>query len=69
LIFFSFNTKLVVEVDGSQHYTEEGRCKDGMRDAYLRRQGLTILRFSDYDVLTNLDGVVETIWTYANEKL
>jgi very-short-patch-repair endonuclease len=69
LDFFSFDAKLVVEVDGSQHYTEEGRRKDILRDKYLERHGLTILRFSDYEVLTNTDGVVETIWAQVNRKV
>jgi very-short-patch-repair endonuclease len=48
---------LVVELDGGQHYDEAGRTKDRLRTAYLRRQGLEVLRFSNLDVLQNLDGV------------
>jgi very-short-patch-repair endonuclease len=62
LDFFSFETKLVIELDGSQHYTESGRARDSIRDQYLREHGLTILRFSDHEFLSNPSGVMEKIY-------
>jgi very-short-patch-repair endonuclease len=59
--FYSVKAKLVIEVDGGQHYTDEGREKDKIRDKYITDQGLKVLRFSDVDVLKNIDGVIETI--------
>jgi very-short-patch-repair endonuclease len=53
--------KLVIEVDGSQHYSEDGIKADKIRDDYLQSLGLKVLRFNDYDVLTNISGVVENI--------
>jgi len=53
--------KLVVEVDGSQHYIDKGLKADKKRDQYLHRCSLKVLRFNDYDVLTNINGVVESI--------
>jgi very-short-patch-repair endonuclease len=53
--------KLVIEVDGSQHYSEEGLKADKKRDDYLQSCWLKVLRFNDYDVLTNISGVVENI--------
>jgi very-short-patch-repair endonuclease len=47
--------------DGSQHYSEEGLKADKIRDDYLQSLGLKVLRFNDYDVLTNISGVVENI--------
>jgi very-short-patch-repair endonuclease len=52
---------LVIEVDGSQHYSKEGLKADNIRDDYLQSLGLKVLRFNDYDVLTNISGVVESI--------
>ncbi len=69
LDFFSLGAKLVIEVDGSQHYAEKGRRKDKVRDAFLRGQGLRIMRFSDSDVLTNIDGVMQTIWVAVHKDL
>jgi len=47
LDFFSIKAKLAVELDGGQHYDEEGRTKDLERDAYLKKQGVTVLRVSN----------------------
>ncbi len=54
--------KLVIELDGGQHYSQAGKEKDEARDAYMRGLGLKVLRFSDRDVFENLDGVLEVIW-------
>jgi very-short-patch-repair endonuclease len=51
-----------LELDGGQHYTEEGKLKDLQRDKYMRDIGLKVLRFSDTDILDNLSGVVEKIF-------
>jgi very-short-patch-repair endonuclease len=53
---------LIIELDGSQHYQEEGTKKDKRRDAYLKNLGLKVLRFSDRDVFMNLNGVLERIF-------
>ena len=53
--------KLVIEVDGSQHYSDTGIKADMLRDDYLQSCGLKVLRFNDYDVLTNISGVIENI--------
>jgi very-short-patch-repair endonuclease len=52
---------LVIEVDGGQHYTEEGLEYDKIRTAYLESEGLTVKRFGNHDVLRNIDGVVRAI--------
>lgn len=60
--FYCSKAKLVVEVDGGQHYSCEGKQKDSKRDIYMERLGLKVLRFSDRDVFENLDGVIHEIW-------
>jgi len=50
-----------VEIDGGQHYEKAGLEKDHERDRYLQTLGFAVLRFSDADVLENIDGVVERI--------
>lgn len=57
--FVSFDWRLIVELDGSQH--AEQADYDGRRDAWLARQGFKVLRFHNGDVLTNPEGVVERI--------
>ena len=64
--FYCFQAKLVVELDGSQHYEPEGRDADAQRTAWLEAQGLTILRFSNLDVLQSFNAVCEVIDTAVN---
>ena len=64
--FFCPALKLVVELDGGQHYSVEGRAKDELRDEYLVNLGLKVLRFSDLDVLKDMDGVLAVL--YENTK-
>jgi len=59
--FYCIKAKLVIEVDGGQHYTEEGKESDRIRDKYIVGRGLRVLRFSDGDILKNIDGAIETI--------
>jgi len=63
--FYCPKAKLVIELDGGQHYTEELQAKDETRDRYMMTQGLKTLRFSDKEVFENLTGVLEEIWNRA----
>lgn len=62
--FFCPKAKLVIELDGSQHYLENTFEADKIREAYLMNQGVKVLRFTDTDALTNTDGVIEKILEY-----
>ena len=68
LDFFSVKIKLIIELDGGQHYTDEGKTKDTIRDAYLREHGLEILRFSDIEVLKSTNNVMQVILNKIREK-
>jgi len=57
--FVSFSPKVVIELDGSQH--AENRRYDEQRDACLRRNGFTVLRFWNNEVFENIEGVLEVI--------
>jgi very-short-patch-repair endonuclease len=59
--FVCLKAKLVIELDGEQHYTPEGRAHDSRRDAYLRGRGLTVMRFSTVEFLKNSDAIVDEI--------
>lgn len=59
--FFCGKAKLVVEVDGGQHYTEETIKYDQARDLKFKSLGLTVLRFTNVDIKENIEGVVEVI--------
>ncbi|MEW6377857.1 MAG: endonuclease domain-containing protein [Thermodesulfobacteriota bacterium] len=62
--FYCPKANLVIELDGSQHYSEDGKRKDQLRDDVLAKMGLNILRFSDRDVFENISGVMERIWSH-----
>jgi very-short-patch-repair endonuclease len=61
--FYCPRTRLAVEIDGGQHYSAEGKAKDRLRDEYMAEAGIRVLRFSDRDVLENLEAVSEKIWS------
>ena len=59
--FYIASHKLVIELDGSQHFEDAGKNYDERRDAFLRSLGLTVLRFANSDVDKNFRGVCEAI--------
>ena len=59
--FYCASAKLVIELDGSQHYDAEGIRADEERDAYLCGLGLRVLRYSNRDVNQGFDAVCEDI--------
>ena len=59
--FYCSKARLIIEVDGDSHYTEFGKGYDKDRTAIIEGFGLRVIRFSNEDVLKNLDGVVELI--------
>ena len=61
--FYIASARLVIELDGSQHYGAEGLCADESRDAYLKSLGLTVLRYSNADVNCRFQAVCEDIWS------
>lgn len=59
--FYCPKAKLVIEVDGGQHLYDEEIKNDRTRDEYMRNLGLKVLRFSNTNVMNNIEGVVESI--------
>ena len=59
--FYCSAAKLIIELDGGQHYTEEGLEYDRERTAYLEGLDLRIVRFSNSDVDKNFRGVCAQI--------
>jgi very-short-patch-repair endonuclease len=56
--FVCFSHRLIIEADGSQHVDSD---HDHKRDSYLQSQGFQVMRFTNYDILTNDEGVGEMI--------
>jgi len=59
--FVCFEARLIIEVDGGQHAVQADQ--DAIRTAYLKRHNFRVIRFWNNDVLTNPNGVFETIKT------
>lgn len=55
--FYCHKAKLIVEIDGSQHFSEQGMAYDNERTNILKEFDLEVIRFSNYDVNTNFEGV------------
>ena len=66
--FYCACAKLVIELDGSQHYTEQGKCYDAERTAVLEGHGLMVLRFSNHEVSSNFEGVCTVIENAVRER-
>jgi len=60
--FYCPKAKLIIELDGGQHYCDNGILKDKIRDEYLSGLGLNIIRFSDREIFKNINGIMEKIW-------
>ena len=59
--FYCPQLRLVIEIDGESHYTDEGKMYDKRRTAVLEGYGLKVLRFTNDDVLRNFEGVYQVI--------
>jgi very-short-patch-repair endonuclease len=60
--FYCPDAKLVIEIDGGQHYSDEGKAKDASRDRHLADLGLIVMRISAREVFENTAGVLESIF-------
>lgn len=66
--FYCHQAKLVVELDGSQHYDPGKMEYDRKRTQYLHALGLTVLRFSNLDVMRQFSSVCKAIDLAVKEK-
>ncbi len=63
--FYCHKAKLVIEIDGSQHFTEIGKSKDEFRTENLEKYGLKIIRFSNHQIDTKF----RTVCNYIDETV
>ena len=59
--FIALKIGLVIEIDGAQHRESKIEEKDKIHTLYLEELGLKVIRFNNYEVLTNIDGVIAEI--------
>ncbi len=65
--FYCHSKGIVIELDGSQHYEDQGKRTDQERDAYLHSLGLSVLRYANSDVNRNFRGVCEDILKHLED--
>jgi len=64
--FVCFERRLIVELDGTQHAHQQEY--DAARTAFLESKSFRVMRFCNYSVLTNVDGVTAGVWAALNER-
>ena len=67
--FYSAEAKLVIELDGSQHYEADELQKDAERTAFLEKYGLCVLRIPNNEINRNFRGVCESIDAAVKQSL
>ena len=66
--FYCASAKFVIELDGSQHYSEEGSDDDKIRDRYLARLGIKVVRYSNFEITREFDAVCVDISEHVKER-
>ena len=59
--FYCAKAKIVIELDGSQHYESKAKEKDATRDNYLNSIGIKVLRYTNIELHKNFDGICADI--------
>ena len=67
--FYCHEARLVIEIDGSQHFTPEGLRYDAQRTAALETLNLRVIRFTNHEVDHQFDGVCQMIDAVLIEQL
>jgi very-short-patch-repair endonuclease len=64
--FYIATSKIVIELDGSQHFENSGIKNDSKRDAFLNNLGIKVLRYSNLDINQRFENVCEDILNEIN---
>ena len=67
--FYCHEARLIIELDGSQHYEEKGLLKDKIRAEKIESRNLTVIRIPNNEVNNNFKGVCEYIDLFIKESL
>lgn len=65
--FYCAEAKLVIELDGSQHFEDAGAEADRERDEYMKSRGLMVLRYPNSAIWGNFEGVCEDILYHISD--
>ena len=67
--FYCASAKLIIEIDGSQHYKQQGQHLDAERSNYLNSLGLQVVRYSNADINCRFDQVCESIHQHLQQRI
>lgn len=67
--FYSFAAKLVIELDGSQHFEPDAIANDVERTKFLEAQGLKVIRFDNLQILNELENVLAVIYEVVKTRV
>ena len=67
--FYSASAKMVIELDGSQHFEETGQRYDARRDAYLEEYGLIVIHIPNSEINNNFYGVCEYLNASIEQRI
>jgi len=67
--FYCHQAKIVIELDGSQHFTQDGQLYDAERSSILAQYGLQILRFSNLEIDTQFYAVCTSIHSEVQRRI
>jgi len=66
--FYCSEYKLVIELDGDSHGSLEAQAYDAERNIFMLEIGLNVLRFTNQEVFTNIEGILEQIQKQVKSK-
>ena len=67
--FCCYKARLIIELDGSQHFEPKGIANDQARDLYLNEQGYTVLRYSNLDIHQHFQSVCNDILLHLKKDI
>jgi very-short-patch-repair endonuclease len=66
--FACHQKRLTIEIDGETHTSQQAATRDELRSAYFQSKGYRVLRFWNYDVMRNIEGVMTVIQQAISEQ-
>ena len=67
--FYCPKAKLIIELDGSQHYTEEALLYDEQRTKYFEALGIAVVRYTNLDIHTRFREICDDILFKVTERI
>lgn len=62
--FYCNELNLAIEIDGYSHLLDEVKEKDNLKETELNKEGITVMRFADKEIFTNIENVIRAIESY-----